>query len=84
MQETFYSKLCFARSIKFVVEPTSEKVLKLSDSKKFACYLAIILVKDREVVAVNLRLLYNKCKIYIAKNTAWLNEDHEYINKVKQ
>ena len=84
MEKDFYSKLFVAGSVKFAVEEASEENTELSDIDKFVCNLATILARDREVVAVSLRILSKKCKIYIAKNTDWLVEDIKYINKVKE
>ena len=70
-EKEFYSKVCVARSIKFVVGEATEENIQLSDLDKFSCNLATILARDREVVAVNLKNLPNKFKVYIAKNNAW-------------
>ncbi|KAF0404392.1 hypothetical protein F8M41_009037 [Gigaspora margarita] len=83
-EKEFYSKVCVAGSIKFVVDEASEEDVNLSEFDKFSCNLAIILARDREVVAVNLKLLPSKCKVYIAKNGAWRKEDYEYVNKIKE
>ncbi|RIB08939.1 hypothetical protein C2G38_309576 [Gigaspora rosea] len=79
-EKEFYSKMCVAGSIKFVVEED----VNLSEKDKFSCNLATILARDKEVVAVNLKLLPNKCKVYIAKNTDWIKKDYEYVNKIKE
>ncbi|KAF0537237.1 hypothetical protein F8M41_008651 [Gigaspora margarita] len=83
-EKEFYSKVCVAGSIKFVVDEASEEDVNLSENDKFSCNLATILARDREVVAVNLKLLPSKCKVYIAKNGAWRKEDYEYVNKIKE
>jgi hypothetical protein len=82
IMEQFYSKQCVAESIKHVVSKESGTDIKLTKLDKFSCNLATILTRDNEVVAVYLKLLSNKCKIYIAKNGIWTNEDVEYIRKI--
>ncbi|KAF0492441.1 hypothetical protein F8M41_021722 [Gigaspora margarita] len=81
-EKEFYSKVCVAGSIKF--DEASEEDVNLSENDKFSCNLTTILARDREVVAVNLQLLTNKCKVYIAKNSDWSNADREYVNKIKE
>ncbi|GBC08613.1 hypothetical protein RclHR1_08250010 [Rhizophagus clarus] len=77
-----YSKVCVAGSIKFVIsEPRGEKEKNVEE--KFSCNLATILARDREVVAVALKLFPNKCDVYISKNEDWKREDGNYINKIK-
>ncbi|RIB05795.1 hypothetical protein C2G38_566030 [Gigaspora rosea] len=83
-EKDFYSKVCVAGSIKFVVDEASEEDVILTENDKFSCNVATILVRDKEVVAVNLKLLPNKCKVYIAKNDSWSEKDHEYVNKIKE
>ncbi|KAF0377836.1 hypothetical protein F8M41_012514 [Gigaspora margarita] len=83
-EKEFYSKLCVAGSIKFVVDEASEEDVSLSENDKFSCNLTTILARDREVVAANLSLLFNKCKVYIAKNGFWSKDDYDYVNKIKQ
>src|SRR6266511_2136060 len=81
MQE-LYSKVCVAGSIKFVIsEPRDEKDKDVEEN--FSCNLATILARDREVVAVGLKLFPNKCVVYISKNKVWDREDVAYINKIK-
>jgi hypothetical protein len=80
----FYSKVCVAESIKFVVKQPSKKDLKLKDSDKVSCFLTTILARDREVVALNMTITPIKCKIYIAKNGPWSQKDKDYIEKVKK
>ncbi|RIA79752.1 hypothetical protein C1645_844857 [Glomus cerebriforme] len=43
----------------------------------------MILARDSEVVAVNLKILLNKCRVYISKNSRWLNKDIRYIDEIK-
>ncbi|RGB37373.1 hypothetical protein C1646_781536, partial [Rhizophagus diaphanus] len=43
-----------------------------------------ILARDREVVAVNLRVLSDGCEVSIAKNRFWLDKDREYVEKIKE
>ncbi|CAG8491552.1 3379_t:CDS:1 [Diversispora eburnea] len=83
-EKEFYSKVCVAGSIKFVVGEATEEYIQLSDLDKFSCNLATILTRDREVAAVNLKILPNKCKVYIAKNNACSVENLEYLNNVKE
>lgn len=35
------------------------------------------------MVAVNLKILPDKCRIYISKNSGWDDRDVEYINEIK-
>ncbi|PKK66035.1 hypothetical protein RhiirC2_785327 [Rhizophagus irregularis] len=63
----FYSKVCVAGSVKFVA---SKEEISLSESDHFSRNLATILARDSEVVAVNLKILPDKCRIYILKNNA--------------
>jgi hypothetical protein len=62
----FYSKVCVARSIKFITDEASKEEINLSKSDIFSCNLAMILARDSEVVAVNLKILPSKCRIYIS------------------
>ncbi|PKK80105.1 hypothetical protein RhiirC2_768418 [Rhizophagus irregularis] len=43
-----------------------------------------ILARDREVVAVNLRVLSDGCEISIAKNSFWPDKDREHVEKIKE
>src|SRR5579859_159191 len=54
----------------------------MNKNDKFSCNLAIILARDREVVGVRLVLLSGGCKVYLSKNSAWLENDITYINKI--
>jgi hypothetical protein len=72
--------VCVARSVKFI---TSKEEISLLKSDIFSCNLAMILARDSEVVAVNLKILPGKCKIYISKNSRWLDRDVKYINEIK-
>ncbi|RHZ89759.1 hypothetical protein Glove_11g76 [Diversispora epigaea] len=83
-EKEFYSKVCVAGSVKFVINKASKEEINISESDKFSCNLATILARDREVVAVNLKMLLNKCKIYISKNDKWLDKDVKYINEIKK
>ncbi|PKY59182.1 hypothetical protein RhiirA4_481713 [Rhizophagus irregularis] len=80
----FYSKVCVARSIKFITDKASKKEISLSESDQFSHNLATILARNSEVVAVNLKILPNKCRVYISKNSKWLNKDIKYIDKIKE
>jgi hypothetical protein len=80
--QELYSKVCVAGSIKFAVsEPRKEK--KKNMEEKFSCNLVTILARDREVVAVALKLFSDKCVVYISKNGGWDREGVDYINKIK-
>ncbi|RIA96112.1 hypothetical protein C1645_815796 [Glomus cerebriforme] len=82
-EKDLYSKLCVAESINFAVEGASDEVIDLTENDTFSCNLATILARDKEVVAVRLKVLPDSCKVYISKNNNWLNEDVEYINKIQ-
>jgi len=83
-EKEFYSKVCVAGSVKFVIEEASKEEINLSERDNFSCNLATILARDREVVAVSLKILPNKCKVYISKNSRWLERDVKYINEIKE
>lgn len=51
---------------------------------RFSYNLATILVRDKAVVAVNLKHSPDKCKVYIARNYAWHIHDLEYVVKIKR
>ncbi|PKC56148.1 hypothetical protein RhiirA1_542227 [Rhizophagus irregularis] len=85
LEKNFYSKVFVARSVRFAIDKASNRDTELSSPNKFIGKLATILAREREVVALSLKILpNNKCKIYIAKNDEWLPKDREYINKVKK
>ncbi|CAG8517436.1 9054_t:CDS:2 [Diversispora eburnea] len=67
-----------------VPDEASKEDINLSESEKFSCNLATILARDREVVAVNLKILSNNYKVYIAKNSAWSENDRKYIYEIKE
>ena len=79
-----YSKACVAGSIKFVVGEASENSIDPTDNDKFSCNLATILARDKEVVAVYLKVLSSKVRVYISKNSEWLETDDEYISKIQE
>ena len=79
----FYSKVCVARSVKFVTDEASKEEISLSESDIFSRNLATILARDSEVVAVNLKILPSKCRIYISKNGRWPDRDVKYIDEIK-
>ncbi|RIA95317.1 hypothetical protein C1645_862060 [Glomus cerebriforme] len=88
-EKEFYSKLQVTRSIKFFVGKKSDKFiglnkLKLTNNEKFSCDLTTILTRKKEVVAVNLTTHLDSCIINISKNSNWLQEDYQYINKIKE
>ncbi|PKK65501.1 hypothetical protein RhiirC2_853550 [Rhizophagus irregularis] len=75
-ERKFYSKLCVTRSLKSSVSKRCLNEFVPSGWDKLSYNLAIILVKDKVVIAVNLRVLSNRCEISIAKDGVWLDEDH--------
>ncbi|RIA89382.1 hypothetical protein C1645_851053 [Glomus cerebriforme] len=81
-EKVLYSKECVAHSINFVVDKANKEVTTLKDYERFSCYLATILARDKEVVAVWLRVLSDHCEIYLSKNFAWESQDVKYINKI--
>ncbi|CAB4386360.1 unnamed protein product [Rhizophagus irregularis] len=65
--------------------PSKKKVKKkLPGKDKFSYNIAAILARDREVVAVNLRVLSDGCEISIAKNSFWPDKDREHVEKIKE
>ncbi|GBB94055.1 hypothetical protein RclHR1_22830001 [Rhizophagus clarus] len=80
----FYSKVCVARSVKFVTNEASKEEVGMSEGDRFSHSLAMILARDSEVVAVNLKILPNKYRVYISKNDDWLDRDIEYLDEIKQ
>uniref|UniRef100_U9UVB0 Uncharacterized protein n=1 Tax=Rhizophagus irregularis (strain DAOM 181602 / DAOM 197198 / MUCL 43194) TaxID=747089 RepID=U9UVB0_RHIID len=56
-EKELYGKECVAHCINFVVDKANEKVADLNIHDRFSCYLATILARDKEVVAVWLRIL---------------------------
>ncbi|RIA97493.1 hypothetical protein C1645_801797 [Glomus cerebriforme] len=81
-KKELYSKECVAQNINFVVSEASKEVITLMDYERFSGYLATILARDKEVVAVWLRVLSDHCEIYLSKNFAWLDNDVKYIDKI--
>lgn len=84
MKKQFYSKLCVAGSIKFVVDEASRNGTGLQMIERFSCNLATILARDKEVIAVRLTASINSCTVYISKNGNWFKEDDEYIRKIER
>src|SRR5437016_5075505 len=84
-EKELYSKECVAESINFVVGTASEDATatSLMVHERFSCYLATILARDKEVVAVRLKVLPNGCDIYLSKNLPWLDKDVKYIDEIK-
>ncbi|CAG8623202.1 10588_t:CDS:2 [Funneliformis mosseae] len=64
----FYSKVYVARSVIFITDKASKEEISLSKSDIFSRNLAMILARDSKVVAVNMKILPSKCRIYISKN----------------
>ncbi|CAB4400983.1 unnamed protein product [Rhizophagus irregularis] len=79
-ERKFYSKLCVTRSLKSSVSKRCLNEFVPSGWDKLSYNLAIILVKDKVVIAVNLRVLSNRCEISIAKDGVWLDEDRKYAH----
>lgn len=82
MEKEFYSKVCVAESINFAIGKTDRKIIDLQVNDRFACSLATILARDKEMVAVRMKISPNNCIIYISKNNDWLEKDDEYIRKI--
>jgi hypothetical protein len=68
--------LCAAASLVFAVDKAKDKEINLTENDEFSCNIATILARDREVVAVRLIVLSEKCIILISRNGKWLEEDH--------
>ncbi|CAB4404608.1 unnamed protein product [Rhizophagus irregularis] len=81
-EKELYSKECVAHCINFVVGEARDEVTDLNIHDRFSCYLATILARDKEVVAVWLRILNDKSEIYLYKNFDWLSEDLKYIDDI--
>jgi len=54
----------------------------LKDYERFSCYLATILARKKQVVAVWLRVLSDRCEIHLSKNFTWESKDVKYIDKI--
>ncbi|CAG8439367.1 12075_t:CDS:2 [Funneliformis mosseae] len=52
----FYSKVCVAGSVKFVIDEASKREISLSESDQFSRNLVTILARNSEVVAINLKI----------------------------
>src|SRR6266498_4529664 len=71
-EKKLYSKEYIAHSINFVIDKISKESKDLKDYERFSCYLAIILARDKKIVAVWLRVLSeDHCEIYLSKNFTW-------------
>ncbi|RIA95104.1 hypothetical protein C1645_803154 [Glomus cerebriforme] len=81
-EKELYSKICVAESIKHV-DNASDEVIDMKDPYKFSYNLATILARDREVVAVRLKIS-DDCKVYISKNDNWYEEDVRYIDRIQK
>lgn len=81
-EKELYSKACVAGSIKFSAGKEIEGDIEQIENDKFSCSLATILARDKEVVAVYLKILSTRCEVYISKNSEWYKEDNEYINRI--
>ncbi|CAB4413687.1 unnamed protein product [Rhizophagus irregularis] len=84
-EKEFYSKLCVAAGLSFVVDESLSfygdknesrvEDFNLTANDKFSRNIATILTRD-EVVAVKLIVLAEKCIILISKNGKWYGEDN--------
>ncbi|RGB22469.1 hypothetical protein C1646_781687 [Rhizophagus diaphanus] len=81
-KKELYSKGCVAQCINFVVGKASKEVTNLDNYEQFSRNLATILARDKEVVAVWLRILQDRCEIYLSKNFGWLDKDNKYIENI--
>lgn len=81
LEKELYSKVCVAKNI---VDNAKEESINLKEYKNFSYNLAIILARDRKVVAVRLIHHANKCNIYLVKNSLWISIDVEYINEIEK
>src|ERR1051325_5442703 len=79
-EKNLYSKVWVAHSINFVVEEASKEVTTLKDYERFSCYLATILARKKQVVAVWLRVFSGRCEIHLSKNFTWESKDVKYID----
>lgn len=83
-EKEFYSKLCVAAGLSFVVDESLSfygdknesrvEDFNLTANDKFSRNIATILTRDKEVVAVKLIVLAEKCIILISKNGKWYGE----------
>ncbi|PKY45391.1 hypothetical protein RhiirA4_459954 [Rhizophagus irregularis] len=73
-EKELYSKECVAHCINFVVGEVKDEVTNLKIHDRFSCYLATILARDKEVVAVWLKILKDSI---ISKNTPIKSTDTE-------
>ncbi|PKB95836.1 hypothetical protein RhiirA5_435937 [Rhizophagus irregularis] len=81
-EKELYSKECIAHCINFVVGEARDEVADLKIHDRFSCYLATILARDKEVIAVWLNILKDNSEIYLSKNFDWLNKDVKYIDDI--
>ncbi|CAB4400196.1 unnamed protein product [Rhizophagus irregularis] len=81
-EKELYSKECVAHCINFVVGEARDEVADLKIHDRFSCYLATILARDKEVIAVWLNILKDNSEIYLSKNFDWLNKDAKYIDDI--
>src|SRR5579871_3456003 len=86
-EKELHSKICVAKCIYFVNSATKikdeDEIHKLKTIDKFSSSIATILVRNKEVVAVNMTVMPNCCNIYISKNDKWLESDIEYTNDIQ-
>ncbi|CAI2175206.1 8893_t:CDS:2 [Funneliformis geosporum] len=83
LEKVLYSKECVAQCINFVVSEASKEDTTLNVQERFSYNLATILAREKEVVAVRLKVLPGRCEIYLAKNFAWSKSDSNYIAEIE-
>jgi hypothetical protein len=83
-EKELYSKECVAKSINFVVGEASVEATTLKVHERFSCNLVTILARNKEVVAVWMRILSNRSVVYLVKNFAWLENEVKYIDKITE
>ncbi|EXX55073.1 hypothetical protein RirG_228600 [Rhizophagus irregularis DAOM 197198w] len=79
-EKELYSKICAASGIK---DEASGKITRLTKNDEFSSSLATLLTRDKEMVAVMLKVSTNGCNIYMAKNDKWFENDFTYIDRIK-
>ncbi|PKY16245.1 hypothetical protein RhiirB3_428580 [Rhizophagus irregularis] len=73
--------LSYSQIVRKDQEREKERKKELYD-KIFSCYLTTILARDKEVVAVWLSILQDRCEIYLSKNSDWLDKDNKFIDNI--
>ncbi|PKY51980.1 hypothetical protein RhiirA4_469330 [Rhizophagus irregularis] len=86
-ENEFYSKLCVAEIFRGAVDEKSEEEIDLLGGDKFSHNLATILARDREVVAINLRVLsdgYLKPDVVIQPILPWNGIVKKFLDHEKE